>query len=1089
MHRLTVFFLSLFCLLLLSMKGQVLHAETDTAIQNTSKTEAFFKPTLIQKNALDALPSEASSIPQPPPPSTTRKLMDLVERLEEDILIFTVTLGNSNLIDGFQTYYDYDAEKAWVPLSSIASILEFPIKVDAKNGTAKGWFIDENRQFLIDLKNELIIADGKEFKAKTSFIERHEDDLYIDSKMLEELFPLSLKINLLNIAFEIKSKEPLPIEMRREKEKRRDAIHERLTDEEDLSPPMIVEDNFSGPLIDLSVAHSVSEKNEFRTKTTSYSIVGQGILMDLDTMVSYNDSTTPNTDPIIRMHMGQKDPKGNLLGFAKEFIFGDIFSPSVPLVTSFQRGRGGLISNFQDARLSESNKITLSGELPVGWEVEVYRNGSLLAFEIEGKDGEYNFDNLPTISGFNTFKLVFYGPQGQRREEEKSLFIDPYMNKTGKLSINFSILEENKNVVETNNQNTSTTNKGILRGIFLADYGITDLVSFSGAASFFQNRDTGEDRNFYNLGLKSSFWGTLLEISTAFDNEGSGPAVHLSAQTNILGWSIFAEHNEFNQMRSDLSIIGNELLKSSSSARLNGSFALWPLGRFPFSIAGSQKIKESGADETTVQGRLYHNLGRFRFSWEAENTKYFTDENKTTGTFNVSTREGKWELRGGANYNFRPEKRLTSSHVTSSWRFGDDINTFIKWHRDYYEIDETEETTTEYELDDALDTYSIGASNYFDFGSLGVEAKMTSKEEYSGTLNYSVGLALNPRSNTIDFWEKGHKETGAVAAQIYFDRDNNGVFSEGDTPAKDISFNSHHANKKVKTDDEGHAFLVGFQPYQDLYVAIDQRSLEADFSWLPAKKRFKINHRPGAILSLDMPIVQTGDLEGTVFMEHRGKLLKAKGFTVIVFDINNNPILKQETEEDGYFLFERLPLGRYTLKFEEEQLAEFNYAQAPQKFTLTTQRPQTIIDRIVLRKIVEYSPHLSPQYAKTNTPLPLRSTATTSERPKSANKKFTGFPLPPLPTVTVLGMIKDSNGHPIYIENVHVRSLDDPRKDFYLSTNEDGRFVIPETYNGRYAMILERFSETPMLFTVPKDAVGDYDIGIHIFSVDRDEYF
>ena len=76
-----------------------------------------------------------------------------------------------------------------------------------------------------------------------------------------------------------------------------------------------------------------------------------------------------------------------------------------------------MISSFPLQQQTQFDRHTFRGDLPEGWEVELYQNRALIGFQQSRPDGLYEFNNVPLVFGLNEFRLVFYGPQGQRREE------------------------------------------------------------------------------------------------------------------------------------------------------------------------------------------------------------------------------------------------------------------------------------------------------------------------------------------------------------------------------------------------------------------------------------------------------------------------------------------------------------------------------------------------------------------------------------------------------------------------------------------------------------------------------------------------
>ena len=76
-----------------------------------------------------------------------------------------------------------------------------------------------------------------------------------------------------------------------------------------------------------------------------------------------------------------------------------------------------MLTNRPVERPDSFDKTNFRGDLPAGWDTELYRNGQLLAFTSPNGDGRYEFIDVPLQYGANRFEIVLYGPQGQIRRE------------------------------------------------------------------------------------------------------------------------------------------------------------------------------------------------------------------------------------------------------------------------------------------------------------------------------------------------------------------------------------------------------------------------------------------------------------------------------------------------------------------------------------------------------------------------------------------------------------------------------------------------------------------------------------------------
>jgi hypothetical protein len=84
-----------------------------------------------------------------------------------------------------------------------------------------------------------------------------------------------------------------------------------------------------------------------------------------------------------------------------------------------RRIQGAAVTNAPFVRPVTFAGGVLRGALPVGWEVELYRQGSLVGLTTVDADGRYAFD-VPLVYGTNPVEVVGYGPTGELRRFERT---------------------------------------------------------------------------------------------------------------------------------------------------------------------------------------------------------------------------------------------------------------------------------------------------------------------------------------------------------------------------------------------------------------------------------------------------------------------------------------------------------------------------------------------------------------------------------------------------------------------------------------------------------------------------------------------
>jgi hypothetical protein len=114
-------------------------------------------------------------------------------------------------------------------------------------------------------------------------------------------------------------------------------------------------------------------------RSSSVYAAGEIARLSYDAQVSTDSKGVPNQ---LRLHAYRSDPEAGLLGplRATHFGVGDVEGLDLGLGGTGVRGRGAVVTNRPLFNPTAFDKTRFEGDLPVGWEAELYRNGELLAF-------------------------------------------------------------------------------------------------------------------------------------------------------------------------------------------------------------------------------------------------------------------------------------------------------------------------------------------------------------------------------------------------------------------------------------------------------------------------------------------------------------------------------------------------------------------------------------------------------------------------------------------------------------------------------------------------------------------------------------
>src|SRR5216683_4308543 len=510
-------------------------------------------------------------------------LMRLVQRPQDQALILNLTLNRT-------------------------SIGEISITTDPDTGTASGFFINENRRFSLDLTTGTASLNGRTFVLEPGSVERQLTDIYVDATLLANWFSIRFHLVSEDLTLVASSVELLPVQERLDRERRRAGVRRPG----EFGPYTLVEPPakwIDWPFVDTNIQYSTTKNNGQMLQQGQYSSVVTGMVGGLDLDMSLNGAVPQQQgyQQFLRATLGQRDPRGGLLGpiDAREFAFGDVSSPSLPLVSNSVAGRGAMLSTFPLHRLSDLQRVTLRGELPVGWQVELYRGSDLLDFQTSNSDGRYEFLNVPTIAGLNAFRLVFYGPEGQRREQEQPIYVAAAAVGAGETGYSLLFNQQNTDLFGshpssqlqttaftrfdqlTRNQLLSqpNINNGALRFSAEAEHGINDSLSLNGAVSSLPVGNV--ETQYFQTGLRAAWLGALANLGAATSNNG-GVAAGTSVQSQINSLSWLLSYNRFldhyvSERSFDLFL--NQPLVATSAVQLNGLVPGFGNGRLPFATS------------------------------------------------------------------------------------------------------------------------------------------------------------------------------------------------------------------------------------------------------------------------------------------------------------------------------------------------------------------------------------------------------------------------------------------------------------------------------------------------------------------------
>lgn len=797
-----------------------------------------------------------------------------------------------------------------IPMGALSYTLDLAVDVNPGEGIAQGFLFNEETTFYLDTSRNEVIIKGESSSYNSNLVHVLEDDIYVDSILLSKWFDLKINADLFSSTVKITSDNAFPFIVKMEREERIAKTRARLAVEQPYLPHHYEPyDWWNIPFVDQTFEATRRQgdglsSNTFRSTTFATADL-LGMSSSLYMLLTDDDDLND-----FRFTLGKKDPESELLGFARatEYALGHISEPRLKNITiPGDQEPGALISNFKLGRQEVYDTQRFRGNLLPGWEVELYQNDRLIGYQSVPVDGQYDFQDIPLLYGRNYFRLVFYGPQGQIREQEQFFELGTALTKKG---------EHYYRALASDNE------RGGHRATAQYDVGLTNRISASFIAADIPldiSADTIEQHRYLQAGLLG-FWKSFFATFSLIDDLDGGEAAYFDFQTGI-GSTVFKfNHIVMNRFFSEEFRPTQQEFKDRTEFRIDTTIPPTFLPRIPFSLELIMSDFASGNDRNEINNLISLQTYGISFSNQLTYVQNSNIQDIFTGTFGLSSRINRYGLRGTVNYELQPESEVTTVDLTLR----------PPLYRNYQFT---------YGLNHSLraDLTEVSASASKTVGSFNLSAGVRYNTDSILSLDarFSIGLGREPRENRWVPHALAIAGRGSVSARVFLDNNEDGLFNEGDEPLENVGFTVNNGYQQVRTNASGIAFLTGLQEHTPVNLAIATATLE-DPLWAPALEGMRIVPRPGQAMQLDFPIFTSGEIDGTVYLLRDGREVPAGRVTVEIVDERDRVIRSTTTEYDGFYVISRIPLGNYRVRVSPEQMGRLRLvAQSEPAFEIT----------------------------------------------------------------------------------------------------------------------------------------------------------
>jgi hypothetical protein len=567
-----------------------------------------------------------------------------------------VDLDGLSVTDALTAYGAQD--DPLLPIGELARLLDLNLNVSPTEGQIMGTLGQSQSAVTIDLANSVFRANGKAIDLSPADVAVTGVEIFIRASAVQRILPITIKVNIEDLQLKLHALERLPIQARLD----------RLAALRDLQPGV---DNNNEPALNIPTPYRLFTAPAFDISgQLGASVTGPSFSHSYDVRVA-NDflytgfqgflgSDQNGQISSVRATFERHNAKGGLLGpiNATSASVGDVFTPALPIGPRGASGRGFQFSTVPLEQTSVFDRIDLRGELPVGYDVELYINDILRSGQRTPTQGRYEFLNVPLVRGVNVIRIVTNGPRGERTEQTRIVNVGGGQLAKGKFTFAAGVVQQDVPLVDLRRRSSTDPNlvsdftnpgTGSVRVSANAAYGLTESITLvAGAAVFPVTKDplkpaVTTNREMVTAGIRTSIRGAAVQVDAAADSARSA-ALAIGVAGQPFGVSTLVRQVFYSGAFIDETVASSTTEKPSlSHTEINTDFNVRAMHNIllPLTLRGSLDIYADRSAVATAGFRASATARNIMFSGgfdlQANSSPGAPTTTNTTGNLSVST--------------------------------------------------------------------------------------------------------------------------------------------------------------------------------------------------------------------------------------------------------------------------------------------------------------------------------------------------------------------------------------------------------------------------------------------------------------------
>ncbi len=811
----------------------------------------------------------------------------------DDQYMLEVNIRQLRLGDGVRAFGT--PEGTCVNFGDFLTTLDVPMRIDVGAKRATGWAFKESNKIAIDLgTGRATWGAGKSEMMTSGTVRLTPDGWCVDTVALARWFQIGVKPSLGGSMLLLSSDAKLPVELAKERHDRAARLTHASLSLGQLPQVRLPYRLWRTPALDFVVSGGVTYSARTGSRVDRHAALlaaGELASMSYEAQATTDAHGRPDS---LRLRAYKSDPDGHLLGplRATHFGVGDVAGLDSRLIGVGRVGRGVEVTNRPLLTPTAFDRTHLEGDLPAGWEAELYRNGELLAFAPGTGDQRYRFDDVQLHYGANELEVRLYGPQGQIRTRTETVDVADAAAPPGTTWYWAGVNQPARELIALRAHPPDTIALPKLQASVALEHGLDQRTSIGLAATM---QVVDDERLTYVEGtVRRSIANALIEVAGVRDSHG-GMAARASLLGKIGAFDIAGEATAASNFR-----LNGIREKAIRQAQLSIG-APFKIGNAVIPVSASLRLidRPGGARSLEAAGRLSANIGRFNLGtdirWRHNSDRsglVTTQSDDLEATLIGAGHIGRVRLRGSSTFDLKPSARLKVAELSAYWSASEKAD----WDAGLGYDNEARRGRARLSYIHRFDTIALALTG---------EGASDGSIAFGFNLNFSLDPVRGFRPSRLPI-----ASAGIIRAHVYRDLNDNGVRDKGepDEPGALITTGTRLA--QAPTDKRGASTVSGLTTYQPVAVGIDQSTL-SDPNLTPRKALQVVTPRAGIAAEVEIGLVGSGSIEGVLVKDGGGGF---EGVDIELVGADGKLVGTSQSDFDGYFLLDRVPYGHYNVR-------------------------------------------------------------------------------------------------------------------------------------------------------------------------------